>query len=42
MSLNAHHETGSDTRERLVAATKQLLDEGGLEAVTLREVGRLA
>ena len=34
-------ETGA-TRERLVAAAKQLLDEGGPEAVTLREVGRRA
>ncbi len=30
------------TREFLVAAAKQLLDEGGSEAVTLREVGRRA
>ena len=34
-------ETGA-TRERLIAAAKQLLDEGGPEAVTLREVGRRA
>src|SRR6266568_162944 len=29
----------SDTRETLVAVAAQLLDEGGTEAVTLREVG---
>lgn len=34
-------ETGA-TRERLIAAAKQLLDEGGPNAVTLREVGRRA
>ena len=34
-------ETGA-TRERLVAAAKQLVDEGGPGAVTLREVGRRA
>ena len=34
-------ETGA-TRERLIAAAKQLLNEGGPEAVTLREVGRRA
>ena len=30
------------TREYLIAAAKQLLDEGGADAVTLREVGRRA
>lgn len=30
------------TREALVEAAARLLDEGGVEAVTLREVGRLA
>ena len=30
------------TLEYLIAATKQLLDEGGVKAVTLREVGRRA
>ncbi len=30
------------TRERLIEVAAQLLDEGGVEAVTLREVGRLA
>ena len=34
-------ETGA-TRERLIAAAKQLVDEGGPGAVTLREVGRRA
>ncbi len=34
-------ETGT-TRERLIAAAKQLVDEGGPSAVTLREVGRRA
>lgn len=32
----------STTRDALVAAAAQLLDEGGPEAVTLREVGHLA
>lgn len=32
----------SDTRETLVAVAAQLLDEGGPEAVTLREVGHRA
>jgi AcrR family transcriptional regulator len=30
------------TREYLIAATKQLLEEGGVDAVTLREVGKRA
>ena len=32
----------ASTREALVEAAARLLDEGGVEAVTLREVGRLA
>jgi AcrR family transcriptional regulator len=32
----------SDTRERLIDAATELLDEGGPSAVTLREVGRRA
>jgi AcrR family transcriptional regulator len=32
----------ASTREALVEAAAQLLDEGGVEAVTLREVGRMA
>lgn len=32
----------SDTREKLVTVATQLLDEGGREAVTLREVGHRA
>ncbi|SDE37500.1 TetR/AcrR family transcriptional regulator [Glycomyces harbinensis] len=32
----------STTRDALVQAAARLLDEGGVEAVTLREVGRLA
>jgi AcrR family transcriptional regulator len=32
----------TNTREALVEAAARLLDEGGVEAVTLREVGRLA
>ena len=32
----------SDTRDTLVAVAAQLLDEGGPEAVTLREVGHRA
>lgn len=31
-----------DTRDALITAATRLLDEGGVEAVTLREVGRLA
>ncbi|NYH53933.1 MULTISPECIES: TetR/AcrR family transcriptional regulator [Nocardiopsis] len=31
-----------DTRSSLVASARQLLDSGGIEAVTLREVGRLS
>ena len=31
-----------DTREALIAAARDLLDEGGTRAVTLREVGRRA
>jgi AcrR family transcriptional regulator len=31
-----------DTRDTLIKAATHLLDEGGVEAVTLREVGRLA
>lgn len=33
---------GGSTRDRLVEAATQLLDQGGPAAVTLREVGRLA
>jgi AcrR family transcriptional regulator len=42
-SVNGHYpEFVPATRDRLIDAAAQLLDEGGPAAVTLREVGRLA